>query len=150
MGRVVVGVDGSSASKAALAWALDEARARGATLEVVTAWSYLDQPPEKEGGQSRFRPDFGEDDALRILDGALAEVAGDDPGVEIIRTVVCELAPRALLDASAGADLVVVGARGLGGVREALLGSVSQEIVHHATCPVVVVRKPSTKDDGTA
>ena len=143
MGRVVVGVDGSAVSKAALAWALEEARVRHATLEVVIAWSYLDQPPQEEGESAGFRPDFGEDDARRILDEMLAEVAGTEPGVEVVKTVVCDLAHRALLAAAEGADLVVVGARGLGGLREALLGSVSHEVLQHARCPVVVIRHPA-------
>ena len=141
MGRVVVGVDGSSGSKAALAWAVEEARIRSATLEPVIAWSYLDQPPEQEGEEATFRPDFGEDDALAILDEALSEVAGSASGVDVRKTAVCELAARGLLDAAAGADLVVVGARGLGGGGDAPLGSVTQEVLHEATCPVVVVRQ---------
>ena len=138
MGRVVVGVDGSGGSREALAWAAEDARARGWTLEVVTAWSYLDQPPEKDGGEATFRPDFGEDDARRILDEAVAEVVGADPGVEIVRTVVCELPARAILGAAA--DLVVVGARGHNPIRELLLGSVSREVLEHAARPVVIVR----------
>ena len=141
MGRVVVGVDGSAESRHALAWAADEARIRDATLEVVTAWSYLDQPPEEEGKEPRFRPDFGEDDARRIQAEAIAETLGDTAGLAIVPTVVCELPARALLDAAAGADLLVVGAQGHGAVRELLLGSVSQEVLHHAPCPVVVLRR---------
>ena len=146
MGRVVVGVDGSPGSREALAWAAEEARLRGATLEVVTAWSYLDQLPEDGGAEPGFRPDFGEDDAGRILDEALAETVADTGDLDLVKNVVCELPARALLDAAEGADLVVVGARGHGGVRELLLGSVSQEVVHHAPCPVVVVRRHGDGD----
>ena len=60
--------------------------------------------------------------------------------LDLVRTVVCELPARALLDTAAGADILVVGARGLGGMREVLLGSVTREVVDHAPCPVVIVR----------
>jgi nucleotide-binding universal stress UspA family protein len=73
--------------------------------------------------------------AAEVLDRAIAEVAGPDEPVTITSTAVEGNAARALLDASAGADLLVVGSRGYGGFVEALLGSVGQHCVHHATCP---------------
>jgi nucleotide-binding universal stress UspA family protein len=82
--------------------------------------------------------------AAEVLDRAIAEVAGPDEPVTITSTAVEGNAARALLDASAGADLLVVGSRGYGGFVEALLGSVGQHCVHHATCPVVVIRDSVT------
>ena len=132
-GGVVVGVDGSEGSARALRWAFEEARRRGARLQAVFAWSYLDQP------EGRFDAAYGEDDAGRQLDEALDAVAGDFDDVDVERVVVCDLAARALLDASRDADLLVVGSRGVGGFKGLLLGSVGQQVVQHAPCPVVVV-----------
>jgi len=87
-----------------------------------------------------------EDTAEEILAAVIAEVAGPDEQVTITRTVVAGSAARALLDASAGAELLVVGSRGHGGFAEALLGSVGQHCVHHATCPVVVIREPAAPE----
>lgn len=130
---IVVGVDGSEGARGALQWALEEARFRDARLRAVFAWSYLDQPPE------RFDPDYGDDDARQRLDRALEAVAGDIGDVDVERVVVCDLPARALLDAARDADLLVVGSRGLGGFKGLLLGSVTQQVVHHAPCAIVVV-----------
>lgn len=132
MKHIAVGVDDSPGGRAALDWAVAEARQWAATLEVVVAWSYLVQPvPE-------FQPDFDQAAAYDLVDHLLAE--HDLEGVEVRRNVVNDLAPRALIDSSRRADLVVVGARGLGGFAGLMLGSVSQQVVSHAACPVVVVR----------
>lgn len=134
-GVVAVGVDGSDGALRALRWAATEARLRQATLRVVHAWSYLDQPDET------FDPTYGEDDARRLLDEAVATLGASGEGLEVDRVTVCDLPTRGLLDAAAGADLIVVGARGLGGFEGLLLGSVSQQAAHHAPCPVVIVRE---------
>jgi nucleotide-binding universal stress UspA family protein len=83
------------------------------------------------------------DIAAQVVTDAIAEVSG--PGEQVkIRSMPTEGSPaRVLLDASKGAELLVVGFRGHGGFTEALLGSVSQHCVHHATCPVVVIRHPA-------
>ncbi|MGH9048543.1 MAG: universal stress protein [Acidimicrobiia bacterium] len=130
---VTVGVDASEGSVRALRWALREARLRGARLRAVLAWSYLDQP------KGSFDPAYGEDDARGQLDEALALVAGGADDVEIDPVLVNDLPARALLAAARDADLLVVGSRGLGGFKGLLLGSVSQQVVQHAPCPVVVV-----------
>jgi nucleotide-binding universal stress UspA family protein len=132
-GVVAVGVDGSEGSMRALRWAAEEARVRQATLRAVTGWTYMDQP----GGG--FDPQFGEDDARRVLDQAIDQLGDLTEGVVIDRVTVCDLPARALLDQARDADLVVVGSRGLGGFRGLLLGSVSSQVVHHAPCPVVIV-----------
>lgn len=129
---VAVGVDDSEGGRAALAWAVAEARQWNAAIEVVLAWSHLVQPTQE------FEPDFDQARAHEVLGELLGE--HDLDGIEVVRTVVNDLAPRALLDASRRADLVVVGARGLGGFAGLMLGSVSQQVVTHAACPVVVVR----------
>jgi nucleotide-binding universal stress UspA family protein len=134
MKHISVGVDDSPGARAALAWAIDEARQWGATLEVVLAWSVLVQPIEE------FQPDFDEAAASEVLDQILAGV--DTAGVEVVRTLVNELPARALLHVAKSSDLVVVGARGLGGFTGLLLGSVSQQVATHSPCPVVVVRAP--------
>lgn len=132
-GRVAVGVDGSEPGARALRWAADEARARGLVLVPILVWSYLDQP----GGQP-FRPDYTEDDARRFLDLVLAEVLGDDPGIEVEPVVVTDTAAKGLLSQLDGKELLVVGARGGGGFAGLRLGSVSQAVVRHSPVPVVV------------
>jgi nucleotide-binding universal stress UspA family protein len=155
VGRIVVGVDGSPGGQAALRFALEEARARGATLHVVTAWTLpLTEVPgpflvELPGGMG---PPFEEvrdalrHEAERTLDEALRNVlAGAEPGVELRREVV-EAAPAdALLRAARGADLLVVGSRGRGGFAGLLLGSVGQRCARHAACPVAIVPPPGRR-----
>lgn len=141
MNKILVGIDGSEGSKAALRWAIDEAKTHGATIEALYAWSYLDQ--SALGGD--FVPGYSEDDARVELDKTVDEVLGTESAVSIERTVICELPARALIKASAGADLVVVGARGLGGFRELLLGSVSHQVANHVACPVTIIKLPPGK-----
>jgi nucleotide-binding universal stress UspA family protein len=133
--RIVVGVDGSPSSKAALAWAIGQAKLTGAVVEAVTAWDY----PATYGYAAAVVDVDWEGLAAQVLRDAVSEVAPD--AAAAIRQRVSEgNAAQVLLDASAGADLLVVGSRGHGGFVEALLGSVSQHAVHHARCPVVVIR----------
>ncbi|ASN53436.1 MULTISPECIES: universal stress protein [Sinomonas] len=131
---VVVGVDGSEHSAAALQWAVDEARLRRGRVRVVTAWHYVPVPSTVE--------DAGINDALnaaqRVQAKALEAVSAD--GVEIERSLVRNLPAAGLLDASKDADLLVVGSRGHGGFTGLLLGSVSTQIAHHASCPVLIIR----------
>jgi nucleotide-binding universal stress UspA family protein len=140
-GRIVVGVDGSETAKLAVRWAALEARTRGATLELVSAWmlpntayAYRNMTVSEELVKALTM------NAEALLADALEEVRGEwsQAGVET-RAIEGEPA-RVLLDASRDADLLVVGSRGLGGFRELLLGSVSQQCAHHSSCPVVIVR----------
>lgn len=135
MGRIVVAVDGSEQSRAALRWALDEARQRRDGLDVVHAWNFPMVDTAAYG--EALAPEVFEEGAKALVDGELA--ACDTTGVEV--TVLLPPAPAtgAILEAAKGADLLVVGARGRGGFRGLLLGSISNQIVHHAPCPVVVV-----------
>ncbi|HUC25541.1 MAG TPA: universal stress protein, partial [Streptosporangiaceae bacterium] len=120
----------------ALAWAIRQAKLTGATVEAVMAWEY-----QNYGYPVPVTPgvDFKEL-ARQVVVAAIAEVCGADEQVGVTPKVVQGNAARVLLDASAGADLLVVGSRGHGGFVEALLGSVGQHCVQHATCPVVVIR----------
>jgi nucleotide-binding universal stress UspA family protein len=131
--RVVVGVDGSANSRRALRRAAEEVRAHGATLEVVLAWNLLDEVTAPE-----FDPHYGEATARRDLEVIVSEELGDDH-VEATLRIENDLPARVLLRAADGAWLVVVGSRGLGGFKGLLLGSVSQQIAHHAPCPVLIV-----------
>jgi nucleotide-binding universal stress UspA family protein len=132
--RVVVGVDGSEPNREATRRAALEAIAHNARLDVVHAWNFLDQPGPT------FDPHYGEDAARARIETFLDDVLDGNrpPDVEI--HLVNDHAARALVDASDGAFTLVVGARGLGGFKGILLGSVSQHLVHHATCPVLIVR----------
>jgi nucleotide-binding universal stress UspA family protein len=133
---IVVGVDGSPHAAAALRWAVDEAEQHGAIVRAVMAWNYLDQhhpDPTLELDRSH-----GEAAAAEALRTAVAGVPSPRP---IEQRVVCDLPGRALLDAGEDADLLVVGARGAGGFRDLLLGSVSERVVEHAHLPVAVVRQ---------
>lgn len=140
MGAIVVGIDQSIEAKAALRFALEEARFRRASLLAVHAMDPFGTYPSLAVDVSAVHR--GAED---LLENVVSEVAGADDGVEIDRRVV-EGAPGAVLVAEArGADLLVVGSRGHGGFAGLLLGSVSQQCAHHAECPVVIVRTPSAK-----
>lgn len=133
---VVVGVDGSPSGRAALQWARGEVRARRGRIRAIHAWVSLYDyqmdvisPPDQAERRAA---------AQRQLDDTLAEV--DLEGIAIEATLV-EGDPRhVLVDEARGADLLVVGSHGHGRVAEMVLGSVSTFCVHHALCPVVVVR----------
>lgn len=134
--RVVVGVDGSEGSRAALAWAVDEAAARGVELEAVHAWQY---PPADERVLAELDSRVFEQAAATSLERDLASVPQDRLAQPVIRSTVCDGAGHALVAASEGAGVAVVGSRGHGGFTGLLLGSVSQQLAHHAHCPVVIV-----------
>lgn len=141
--RIVVGVDGSAGSKQALGWAARQAGLTGAVLEVITAWDYpatygwVPAPPEDYA-----LADFAE----KALSETIAEVLGADAPASLRRRVVRGHPAQVLVEASEGAELLVVGSRGYGGFADALLGSVSTYAVHHAHGPVTVIR-PSGKQD---
>ncbi len=135
--KIVVGVDGSAASKDALRWAADYAQHVGGSLVVLAAWQW----PVSMGMMMPLPDGYSPlDDAQTLLDKAISEVLGDAPEVPVT-TEVAEGSPAyALVDASKGARLLVVGSRGHGGFAGLLLGSTSEHCVRHAGCPVVVVR----------
>ncbi|MGE3621378.1 MAG: universal stress protein [Acidimicrobiia bacterium] len=138
MQRIVVGVDGSESATGALRWALAEGELHGAEVVAVLAWSYLDQRHAgRKASDSSFDPEYDEDDARTALRSAVAASGSSHPVEE---RVVCDLPATALLEASAGADLIVVGARGLGGFKGLLLGSVSEKVLENSKVPVAIVR----------
>jgi nucleotide-binding universal stress UspA family protein len=155
-GFIVVGVDGSDESKEALRWAIDEARLRDASVRVVYAW--WAQPVLVPGSPviaadwellRRSAEEFVEEFVDRAVD--------EPTDVEVAVVATHGTPADVLVRASKDADLLVVGSRGHGGFAGLLLGSVSQQCVHHATCPVVIVRgsnveqgEAATRETGVA
>jgi len=141
---IVVGVDGSDNSRAALEWAYDEAAHHGASLTVVNAWHppsslpmappYGHLPPEDYESQPKR-------EALALLEQFTSALVPKTPAVDVRTSVEEGKNPaEVLIERSSEADLVVVGSRGRGGFLGMLLGSVSQHLVTHGNCPVVTVR----------
>jgi len=136
--EIVVGVDGSEISHAAARWAAREARRRGAPLRVLLtyewAWpgaQFASHPPAEQVAQ---------EEAAKLVAAAVGQAREAAPDADITGEAVRGAATKALLDASHGAALVVVGGRGHGGFVNLMLGSVSQQVATHASCPVAVVR----------
>ena len=142
-GRVVVGVDGSQGADDALHWAVGEAVQRQAVLEVTSCWLY----PALVGPGALFPKVYEFPDlALDVCEKAKATALSIAPDL-VIEVRTPEIQPAlGLVDASRDADLLVVGARGLGAFRALLLGSVSQHCAHHAQCPVMIVRPPTQQE----
>ncbi len=142
MNTIVVGIDQSAQAKEALRFALEEAKLRHAKLRVVYAWQY---GTIGMAGIDSFYPAVGPDvsevreAAEQALEQTLRESLPDTLSVEIERHVVEGPPAGVLVKESRDADLLVVGSRGPGGFTELLLGSVSQQVAHHAQCPVVIV-----------
>jgi nucleotide-binding universal stress UspA family protein len=134
---VVVGVDGSPASRDALRWAADYARLTGGPLQAISVWhwpvSMVVSVPIPDG----FDP---MQEAHAALEKILGEVLGEAPGITVTTQVVGGAAASVLIDAAREAALLVVGSRGHGGFTGLLLGSVSEHCTRYAACPVVVVR----------
>ena len=137
MGQIVVGVDGSDGGTQALCVALRESDLRGWPVTAVMMWGFVDQ--HHADHSTSFDADYSERDAIAALDAFILQAVGMEAAHRIDRHVTIDLAARGLLDASKGAELLVLGARGLGGFRGLLLGSVSQACLHHAQCPVEIV-----------
>jgi nucleotide-binding universal stress UspA family protein len=141
MPGITVGIDGSDNAHHALTWAMNEAAQRDVPLTVLTVhetiqgyWSH--QPVAFSGDAQRV------EEARQAAEDAVAQVTkeiGDDKHPQITVSAINGFAAQALIDASAEADLVVVGTRGGGGFPHLTLGSVSSQVIHHAKCPVVVV-----------
>lgn len=131
--RVVVGVDGSPAGMDALDWAAGESLVRGVALEVVHAGF------AREVALEALAPGLLASERS-VLDEAVARARGLAPGVAVSGRLCEPPAGAALVAASEGAELLVVGSRGLSRLDEITLGSVSSECAHHAHCPVVIVR----------
>jgi nucleotide-binding universal stress UspA family protein len=157
--EIVVGVDGSEPSERAVAWALEEGHRRGDVTVVLVHTYRPPVVPERYGYAEVYLPP----DTLQTLDeqqrtfreqvhdaarqeaealvARVVEAAGGAPEGATLKTVVLAGDPaKRLVEISADADLLVVGSRGRGGFKGLLLGSVSQQTLHHARCPVAVVR----------
>jgi nucleotide-binding universal stress UspA family protein len=135
-GRIVVGVDGSPSSASALRWAVRQSHATGAEVHAVMAW----MPPSVYA----FGPGLPDDvawteDCAAALEQTIKESLDGADADQVQRHVVRGHPALALIEQAAGADLLVVGCRGHGGFAGMLLGSVSQHVVAHAPCPVLVV-----------
>jgi nucleotide-binding universal stress UspA family protein len=136
---IVVGVDGSEGSRHALEFALDEARCRGAEVKAVAAWHI--PPSIYDGGWVPVQVDVAEFEeiAREKLDKCLVEEKVAECGVAVTPILREGQAADVLVAEARGANLLVVGSRGLGGFKGLLLGSVSQQCAHHARCPVAIV-----------
>lgn len=135
---IVVGIDGSELSNRALEWALDEAQAHGKKLVLVHGVELGLSVAEPYGGGYVYEQ-LAETGRLVLAE---AEAVAAARGVPVESRLETGPPAYALVEASKHADLVVVGSRGHGGFVGLLLGSVSASCVHHAHCPVVVIRPP--------
>jgi nucleotide-binding universal stress UspA family protein len=153
-GRLLVGIDGSKASRLALAWAVAEAARRSAAVDVLHVWhaplvvspvGVPGQPWDLTEHHARAKRLLDEETeaAVALLGGTKQQAAGPP-----IATREREGRPaKTLLEAARGAELLVVGSRGIGGFAGLLLGSVSQQCLHHSPCPIVVVPPTWTPGD---
>jgi len=139
MPGIIVGIDGSTHSRQALEWAVNEAAARHAPLTVLTVHQVLasywggpvlaDQDLAKRAGE-----------AAQEETDILLEKFGEEERPPTVTVLAATGVPaEELLDAAADADMIVVGARGAGGFKRLLMGSVCTQVTHHAHCPVVVI-----------
>lgn len=147
MSTIVVGVDGSEGSTKALRFALDEAQRRSADVKVVGAWHI---PPivyeagwVPAGVDLEAYPTFSQE----ALDQALVDAGAEASGVKVTTVVRKGQAADVLCDEAKGAELLVVGSRGLGGFRGLMLGSVSAQCAHHAPCPLAIIPNGATHAD---
>jgi nucleotide-binding universal stress UspA family protein len=139
--RIVAGVDGSSSSRAALRWAVRQARLTGGTVDAVIAWR-IPLVLQSSGWAPIYveeERDFRAEASKKIHTVIGEEVERQDR--ERVRILLVNDQPaHALLAAAEDADLLVVGSRGHGPFAEAMLGSVGRYCVHHAHCPVLIIR----------
>lgn len=142
MTEIIVGVDESDGAAEALRWAVREGERRGWPVRAVLVWDLLDQHHIGGAGGESFDPTYDGGVAWKVLATAVERALGADAAEVVARTTVCDRAAQGLIDQAEGAELLVVGARGLGGFASLLLGSVSSQCLHHARCPVAVVREP--------
>ena len=133
---IVVGVDGSEPSERALDWAVTEATYRGAPLHLVTTWMF----PMAPGYAFTATVPEVHQAAREVCERAAEEVRRRAPQLRVSTQTLQQTPGFALVAASDGADLLVVGSRGLGGFEGLVMGSVSQYCARHASCSVVVVR----------
>ncbi|MEX2550160.1 MAG: universal stress protein [Nitriliruptoraceae bacterium] len=160
--NIIVGVDGSASSRAALRWAYRQAVRTGAALHVIHVYavdtgespyagSYpfttdrtlVAQLSDAEAQWREQRQHRAHEAAEKLVESLLSEAQEEEGEAEVTQEVLLgDRVAETLVARSRHADLLVVGSRGRGGFRGLLLGSVSQQCTHHAACPVVVVRAP--------
>lgn len=140
---IVVGVDGSPDSKHALLWAAEQARLTDGTLRVVYAW----EPPAVAGLHLPPMLDWEpmEEQARDFPARFANEVLGPEPEVHVVTKAVRGRPAQVLVDASEHADMLVIGPRGLGGLKGMVLGSTGHHCAAHARCPVVIVHPPNAE-----
>jgi nucleotide-binding universal stress UspA family protein len=143
MPGIIVGTDGSHDAHRALEWAMQEAAARYAPLTVVT----VNEVPSGWTGNPMILPwdQPALEKARQAVEEAVAKAAtqlGESQPASVTVRALNGFAAKELIEASRDADLLVVGSRGGGGFARLLLGSISDQMVHHAHCPVVVVPGP--------
>ncbi|HEU5004161.1 MAG TPA: universal stress protein [Actinomycetota bacterium] len=148
MGRIVVGVDGSPESFGAVQWAAHEAALRGDRLVLVHAWHLPAALGLADAVGEAVDWSFVEGVARQTLDRSREWVT--EPGVEVEQVLIQDPPVQALLEAARGAELLVVGTRGLGAVAGLVLGSVSKGVLHHAGCPVVVIPAQASREHAPA
>lgn len=138
-GEIVVGVDGSPGARRALEFAFAEAELRGVRLRAVEAWAW----PRPTG----FEPadPEAEREALAALKKWLAGAREDHPGVEVVEEATHGHPVEVLREAATGAGLLVIGTRGHGTLKGMIIGSVSQAMLHHAPCPLAIVKVTSAE-----
>ncbi|MET8910447.1 universal stress protein [Micromonospora sp. NPDC004551] len=136
-GPVVVGTDGSPSSVQALGFAVERAAQRDVPVRALRVW----EPPGARGAPSGFDPEEANATERAAAEADLATWRETFPDVPVEVVASPGNAAALLVEESRSAQLVVVGSRGRGGLRGMLLGSVSQQLIHHAQCPVAVVRE---------
>jgi nucleotide-binding universal stress UspA family protein len=139
--RIVAGVDGSPSSRAALRWAVRQARLTGGIVDAVIAW-HIPMVLQSYGWAPIYVEEEGDfrADASKTIHAVIGEEVEPEDRERVRSLVVNDQPAHALLAAADGADLLVVGSRGHGTFAEAMLGSVGQYCVHHAHCPVLIIR----------
>lgn len=142
MNKIVVGIDSSKPSAAALDWAVQEAKLRGSTLEIVVTWDY----PIIATAEPMLVPTPDRDALVRSAESTahrmITDAHLDQSGIAYTIHTPEGRPGEELVSLAADADLLVVGSHGSGPLKELILGSVSSYCTHHSTCPVVLVRTP--------
>lgn len=138
---VVVGVDGSAASLGAVAYAANTASQRGLPLVVVTTYSMPAALFAEGMAPPQLVYDELEKECLPIVEKAVSAAHTVAPDLEVSHAIVQGNPSQVLIDCSDTAKVIVLGSRGLGGIKGMVLGSVSASVASHANCPVVVTRE---------
>jgi nucleotide-binding universal stress UspA family protein len=138
--RIVVGVDGSEGGQRALRWAIHEAAVRGGSVTAVTAWTWAGID-----ASTITNPDDARRHVEDMLGKAIVKALNDDPRVPVATKVVLGAAGPTLVEAARDADLLVLGSHGHGRLFRAVVGSVAEECIRTATCPIVVLPVPRTE-----